>query len=44
MCKRTMKYFLGLSVGTWIVSTTWIDACLAAKCVPALTCVFPSMH
>lgn len=30
-CKRTMKYFMGIACGCWVVSSTWVDACLAAR-------------
>ena len=29
-CKRTIKFFLGLAHGTWIVSSRWLQACSKA--------------
>ena len=29
-CSRTMKYFLGVARGLWVVSARWLDACSKA--------------
>lgn len=31
LCKRTLKYMMGILSGAWIVGMDWVDACIAAN-------------